>query len=102
MATSVTESTVFLHRLNKATSTSVRAEKLESELLEENEFLRMLSLERKRAERSGRLFMLMLLSARDLFRSPENQRVIRQISHAVAISTREIDVFGWYEHGSVL
>lgn len=46
--------------------------------------------------------MLMLLSARELFRSPENQRVIRQISHAVAVSTREIDIFGWYEHGSVL
>jgi lipopolysaccharide/colanic/teichoic acid biosynthesis glycosyltransferase len=44
----------------------------------------------------------MLMSGRQLFRNPEARKTIDQIAQAMAISTREIDTFGWHEHGGTL
>lgn len=68
-------------------------------ILDEFHFVRMLRIERKRTERSGDPFMLMLLSGPELFRS---SGILNDIVRAVAGSTRETDTLGWYETGSVL
>jgi len=70
--------------------------------MEEHHFLRMLCLERKRTERSGNAFMLMLLSGPRVFPSAEGERAIRQIVNAVSLATRETDTIGWYEYGSTV
>lgn len=68
-------------------------------ILDEFHFVRMLRVERKRTERSGDPFMLMLLSGGDLLKDPG---VLSDIVSAVAGSTRETDTLGWYENGAVI
>jgi len=60
----------------------------------EKTFHRMLYLERKRAERSKRQFVLMLIEARSL-RFADDQIAIQVIS-ALLRATRETDINGWY------
>lgn len=98
----ITEDTIFLPPPRNAGTERIAAQKWGSGILEENHFLRMLCLERKRSERSGNAFMLMLVSGRELFRSPQGAAVTERISRAVTVSTRETDTLGWYEHGSTL
>jgi exopolysaccharide biosynthesis polyprenyl glycosylphosphotransferase len=57
----------------------------------------MLRLERKRCERSRDSFMLLLLEAPDLFQGRSGSWVLQKIARAISASTRETDVFGWYE-----
>lgn len=68
-------------------------------ILDEFHFVRMLRVERNRTERSGKPFMLMLLSGAEIF---GDAGVLSDIVGAVAASTRETDTLGWYEAGSVL
>lgn len=68
-------------------------------ILDEFHFVRMLRVERNRTERSGKPFMLMLLSGSELF---QGSRVLSDIVSAVAGSTRETDTLGWYETGAKL
>ena len=68
-----------------------------SPILEECEFLRILCFERKRAERSGRPFMLMVISGEERFAARGGARVVRGIQNAISRSTRETDALGWYE-----
>ena len=68
-------------------------------ILDEFHFVRMLRVERNRTERSGKPFMLMLLSGPELF---QGSGVLNDIVGAVAGATRETDTLGWYESGSVL
>src|SRR4249919_860991 len=73
-----------------------------SEILDQKSFTRMLSLERKRTERSGRRFVLMLLEWRDLVRPQHDQRTLEKVLHTLLNSTRETDVKGWYrEHSRI-
>jgi exopolysaccharide biosynthesis polyprenyl glycosylphosphotransferase len=66
-------------------------------ILDEFHFVRMLRVERNRTERSGKPFMLMLLSGNEgLFQSSD---VLSDVVSAVANSTRETDTLGWYETG---
>lgn len=73
----------------------------ENGLYVENYFLDLLYLERKRAERLGHPFLLMLLDFKPL---PENERqkAIKTISDALTLSMREVDVKGWYLQGQVI
>lgn len=68
-------------------------------ILDEFHFVRMLRVERNRTERSGKPFMLMLLSSETLF---QESGVLGDIVGAVANSTRETDTLGWYETGASL
>jgi lipopolysaccharide/colanic/teichoic acid biosynthesis glycosyltransferase len=69
----------------------------EREILNDKAFLRMIAVERKRTERSGRPFLLMTLEAGN-HQSPEkNSRVLDSIAPGLLSSTRETDVIGWYE-----
>ena len=68
-------------------------------IMDEHFFVLMLRIERKRTERSGKPFMLMLLDGGELFQDPA---VLRDIATAIGASTRETDTLGWYETGSML
>jgi exopolysaccharide biosynthesis polyprenyl glycosylphosphotransferase len=73
----------------------------EYDLLGEEAFLPMLSQERKRSERSGKPFLLLLLRS-DGYREENGPRAVEQVVSAIEASTREIDVLGWYTKGEVL
>lgn len=65
----------------------------------EQHFIRMLRVERKRTERSGKPFVLMLIGSDGLF---EDADAASQVIKAVGSSIRETDTPGWYQSGSVL
>jgi lipopolysaccharide/colanic/teichoic acid biosynthesis glycosyltransferase len=69
--------------------------------LAEAQFLRMLYLERKRTERSGRRFVLMLLKSDNLLRAA-NKQVFETLLHTLFHSSRETDIKGWYKDGLIL
>ena len=75
---------------------------LPSHEYDEESFNRILALERKRSERSGRPFMLMLLSL-DRVRAGENgSGPGKKILSCLASSKRDIDVLGWYRFQSIV
>lgn len=98
----ITEDTLFLPPLKNDGVERRPAKKWASVILEEHHFLRMLCLERKRSERSGNSFMLMLIRGGELFENGQAASTLRRIGHAVDVSTRETDTLGWYEQGSTL
>lgn len=67
-----------------------------SDMLAEELFMNRLSLERKRTERSGRRFVLMLLDSTRLVRGPSREGSLGRIVSALAHSIRETDIKGWY------
>lgn len=70
--------------------------------LDEETFLAILGLERRRAERSRKPFVLMLLDMGGLLRRENSRQVLNQTTSAVAAATRETDFVGWYKQDSVL
>ena len=70
--------------------------------LGQQRFLRMLALERKRTERSQRRFVLMLVESASLFSGGDKVQIIEKVLRALAHSTRETDITGWYNTGSVI
>jgi lipopolysaccharide/colanic/teichoic acid biosynthesis glycosyltransferase len=73
-----------------------------SSILSEEYFHRMICLERKRAERSGKPFLLMLLDTGKFLPGEKNGKVLESILSALALSTRDTDITGWYEHNAVV
>jgi len=72
-------------------------------VLEEKSFHETICLERKRAERSRKSFLLVLLNLGQLLADDENQNAtVSKILSALATVTRETDVTGWYKNGVVL
>ena len=71
-------------------------------LLPEPIFLRALCLERKRAERSRKLFVLMLLDLGEPFPDDNGDNVLHQTLSAILSSIRETDTAGWYKENSAL
>jgi lipopolysaccharide/colanic/teichoic acid biosynthesis glycosyltransferase len=65
-------------------------------VVEEAVFVQMLRLERRRTERSGKQFMLVLVSSED-FLAESGGMLINDVVAAISSSTRETDVLGWYE-----
>jgi len=63
----------------------------------EEAFRRMLVIERKRTERSGQPFLLMLLDAGNHHSSEKNGKALDSMLSALLSSTRETDVIGWYK-----
>src|ERR1700740_2952743 len=70
--------------------------------LAESVFLPMLAQERKRSERSGKPFILLLLNGNDIYLGDKGNEVVSRIANATRSATRETDVLGWYEAGEVL
>src|ERR1700722_16564111 len=75
---------------------------LTRQVLQEELFLGMLCLERKRAERSGNKFSLVLVDARLAVDSGLGQGLTERIVKAVDSCRRETDLVGWYKQGSIL
>jgi lipopolysaccharide/colanic/teichoic acid biosynthesis glycosyltransferase len=71
-------------------------------VLGEESFHRMIALERKRTERSGQPFVLMLLDGGDCLPADRTGRVLSKILSALSLATRETDVTGWYKDHSVV
>ncbi len=65
-------------------------------ILHEEAFRRMISLERKRSERSRKPFVLMLLDMGELYPSEKNRPALRKIATALSVTARETDLTGWY------
>jgi lipopolysaccharide/colanic/teichoic acid biosynthesis glycosyltransferase len=70
----------------------------ERKILHEEAFKQMISVERKRTERSRKPFLLLLLEAGGYRSSETSGTILANISSAMLASTREIDVVGWYEN----
>jgi len=81
--------------------TIVREESSGCGMLSEELFLKLLCLERKRTERSGRRFVLMLLDAGNLLKGTRTP-VLSSLLSAITQSTRDTDLKGWYKAGSVI
>jgi len=64
-------------------------------------FHRMLTLERRRAERSRKPFVLMLLDAQGL-ELRDGSALIERFAPAVCDATRETDLVGWYKQSAIL
>ena len=60
-------------------------------------FITMLRLERKRTERSNRRFVLMLLDACGLLKADESRETLHKVIAALSNSFRETDIKGWYK-----
>jgi len=73
-----------------------------SEVLSEESFHRMISLERRRSERSQRPFVLLLIDAGRNQPGEEQGRILLDILSALQGATRETDVTGWYTTNSVV
>src|SRR3989454_2992598 len=75
---------------------------LKRALLPEATFLHALCLERKRAERSRRLFVLMLLAPGESSLQASGDTVLSKTVSALCSVIRETDVAGWYKGDSLL
>lgn len=70
------------------------------EVLLENVFHSMLTLERRRAERSRKPFVLMLLDAN--LENGTAEAILKQAVEIAVVSKRETDLVGWYKQGAIL
>lgn len=65
-------------------------------LIEEN-FQRMIFIERKRSERSGYPFLLMLIDGGGYLAKDKNGKGLDTLMDTLLLNTRETDIFGWYK-----
>lgn len=72
------------------------------ECLGENAFQKMLGRERRRALRSGRTFLLMVVNAERVLQADPTGQVECELLSALCHSTRETDIVGWYREGARL
>lgn len=71
-------------------------------MLQEESFHSMLTLERRRAERSRKPFVLMLLDGSAVAEDKAADRFLSRVTSVLLKSTRETDLVGWYENGVIL
>lgn len=71
-------------------------------VLAEEPFHRMIALERKRTERSGSPFLLMLLDGGNCLPTDKSGKVLSEFLAALSLATRETDVTGWYKRDSII
>jgi exopolysaccharide biosynthesis polyprenyl glycosylphosphotransferase len=64
--------------------------------------MKMLCLERNRAERSGRRLVLMLIESQSLLKPGDQVGAAEKIQCALSRATRETDIKGWYRDGAVI
>ncbi len=86
---------ITLGALSEAASSGERA------VLNPETFRRMITLERKRSERSRKPFILLLLDMGDR-PSNKNGKILGKISSVLSALTRDTDVTGWYSEESVV
>jgi lipopolysaccharide/colanic/teichoic acid biosynthesis glycosyltransferase len=67
------------------------------EVLNEGIFKRMIAVERKRTERSGEPFLLMLLETGNPQSLERNEKALNNILSVLPLSIRDTDIIGWYK-----
>lgn len=70
--------------------------------LQEESFHNMLTLERRRAERSRKPFVLMVVEPKAQIEVEVADRALSQVTSVLLKSVRETDMVGWYKEGSSL
>ncbi len=73
-----------------------------AEILQEETFHGMLTLERRRAERSHKPFVLMLLDASAFVDAEAATRIMSRVTSVLLKCTRETDLVGWHKKGLIL
>lgn len=71
-------------------------------VLEEESFRNILCLERKRMERSQRMFLLMLLDVSRLVKEDRSGKSVRSLLRILSEAIRETDAIGWNKSGTTL
>lgn len=71
-------------------------------LLSQDAFHSMLTLERRRAERSKNAFVLLLIDTHPVHKNGNATAFFDRLTSSVLASTRETDVVGWYESANTL
>ena len=105
-----TESKVSVMRAQKATQgnspkVSTRFGDLRpkrEDILKEVAFHRILTLERLRAQRSCRPFVMMLLDTHAVHKDGARPRFTERFASAVSHATRTTDIIGWYQQSEIL
>jgi lipopolysaccharide/colanic/teichoic acid biosynthesis glycosyltransferase len=75
---------------------------VERNVLDKQSFQRMIALERKRSDRSGKQFLLMLVDFGRALSREHSSQVLQEMFSAISLATRETDVIGWYKDDSVV
>jgi lipopolysaccharide/colanic/teichoic acid biosynthesis glycosyltransferase len=71
-------------------------------VLNEPSFRRMISIERKRTERTKEPFLLMLLDAGNQANSELNSKALESMASSLLASSRETDIVGWYKEATIV
>jgi exopolysaccharide biosynthesis polyprenyl glycosylphosphotransferase len=71
-------------------------------LLNEDAFVSMLYLERRRAERADKRFVLILFDVKKTLAVVHKDRTILALTNALSEATRETDIIGWYLENNLL
>ena len=72
-------------------------------LLNEDAFVSMLYLERRRVERAGNRFVLVLVDvSRNLAGIANKERAVQALTKSLSEATRETDIIGWYVQNSLI
>jgi len=71
-------------------------------MLSEETFHRMITLERRRSERSQRPFVLLLIDTGRAYPDEKQSRALLEVLSALQGATRETDVTGWYKASSIV
>ena len=71
-------------------------------LVPEDMFTKVLSIERKRSERSRQRFVLMLVHTGELLEAEEGEAMLGAIIRVLSMSIRETDLPGWYKENGVI
>jgi lipopolysaccharide/colanic/teichoic acid biosynthesis glycosyltransferase len=71
-------------------------------ILSENAFMSMLYLERRRAERGQKRFLLLLVDVKDAISGKQRILTVQKISRTLCTITRETDIIGWYVYDHIL
>jgi lipopolysaccharide/colanic/teichoic acid biosynthesis glycosyltransferase len=89
-----------LHVKENAPVTSMESEA--RALLSEDAFVSMLYLERRRAERAQKRFVLVLVDVKRALDDGSKNRTLGKIGVALTNSTRETDILGWYLENNLI
>jgi exopolysaccharide biosynthesis polyprenyl glycosylphosphotransferase len=71
-------------------------------LLDEDSFQKTIAFERKRSERSGKAYALVLVTASSALPAPERKHLLEQVDQILTTLTRDTDVNGWHKDNSVI
>src|SRR5271167_3241262 len=71
-------------------------------VLPEAAFMSMLYLERRRAERSQKRYVLLLVDVKGAISDKQRIRTIQKITGTLCAMTRETDIIGWYVNDHIL